>query len=349
MSTEAPPIRSLDDVRALVAAGAPDLAVLEGIRAYARGSCSSAERIALLNDLAVLRHGAGDERGALRILRRAAIESSDPLVRDNLEALEALAAPPPEASRHDPREVGPGAANPWVVEGLRALDRAVELKGRTVLELGGSTPAESVRRFAPGSWTAVDLAPVGAPADGYRLVGGDAARLPIGADRFDAALSVCAFEHIDDVSGTLAEVRRVLRPGALFFTQFAPIWSCATGHHVWIRDADRVVTFNDAVVPDWVHLVLSEEELLGFLRLTLDKSLAERVAAYPYRSRYINRRCEAEFQRAFESSGLEIVSRSEWGGAKRPSVALAEELARRWPGGGNFGSCGIRVLLRKPA
>ena len=146
----------------------------------------------------------------------------------------------------------------------------------------------------------------------------------------------------------LREALRVLRPGARLFTQFSPIWTCAIGHHVWICDEDAVVTFNDGIVPDWAHLVLSEDELLAYLCLMLEKPVAERVAAFAYHGSYLNRRCEGELRRDFEESGFEIESRSGWGGRRRPSVALAEELGRRWPEGGDFACYGYRLTLRKP-
>lgn len=340
---------SLDAIRELAGSGAADLAVLEGIRSYARPDISSYDRLALLNDLAVLRHLAGDARGALRILRRAAAEWPDaPLVRENLRALETLPGAVDHEAICDPREVNSGAENPWVLDGLKELDRVADLDGLSVVELGGSTPASALSRFSPRQWTSVDLRPVASPATNQQLVGGDASRLPFKGDSFDAAFSICAFEHFDDVSGVLRDVFRVLRPGGLLFTQFSPIWSCALGHHLWICDDEAVVTFNDGVVPDWAHLVLEESELRTYLELVLDEKIAERSATFIYHSRYLNRRSEGELQRAFEDSGFELEASETWGGEKVPSAALTETLQRHCPAGGDFSRYGLRLSLRKP-
>ncbi len=44
---------------------------------------------------------------------------------------------------------------------------------------------------------------------------GDAAKLPFEADTFDAVVTTQVYEYVADISGALAEVRRVLRPGGL--------------------------------------------------------------------------------------------------------------------------------------
>lgn len=44
---------------------------------------------------------------------------------------------------------------------------------------------------------------------------GDAIHIPYGADHFDMVLALDVIEHIDDDSGALDEVRRVLRPGGI--------------------------------------------------------------------------------------------------------------------------------------
>jgi ubiquinone/menaquinone biosynthesis C-methylase UbiE len=46
-----------------------------------------------------------------------------------------------------------------------------------------------------------------------RLLQADAARLPFASNHFDAVISTLLYCSLDDPAGTLAEVRRVLRPG----------------------------------------------------------------------------------------------------------------------------------------
>jgi ubiquinone/menaquinone biosynthesis C-methylase UbiE len=46
-----------------------------------------------------------------------------------------------------------------------------------------------------------------------RFVVGDAVRLPFSAESFDAVTATQVYEYVADISGALAEARRVLRPG----------------------------------------------------------------------------------------------------------------------------------------
>ncbi|WP_096389172.1 class I SAM-dependent methyltransferase [Halopenitus persicus] len=50
---------------------------------------------------------------------------------------------------------------------------------------------------------------------GFGAVRGDAARLPVHSNAVDAAVIVDALHHFPDVSGTLAELRRTIRPGGV--------------------------------------------------------------------------------------------------------------------------------------
>jgi ubiquinone/menaquinone biosynthesis C-methylase UbiE len=46
-------------------------------------------------------------------------------------------------------------------------------------------------------------------------------RLPFEDGSFDAILSLDVFEHVQDVSGVMAECRRVLAPGGMLLACFA--------------------------------------------------------------------------------------------------------------------------------
>jgi SAM-dependent methyltransferase len=60
---------------------------------------------------------------------------------------------------------------------------------------------------------AAELRSRGTPAD---LRSGDGRGLPFADGAFDAVVAVSALEFVDDLDGTCAEVRRVLRPGGVF-------------------------------------------------------------------------------------------------------------------------------------
>ncbi len=328
--------------------GQSELATIEAIRCLA--SEPAAARPDMLNDLALLRHADGDQVGAIACLR-AALEA-DPtstLARSNLAALNASAESLPHWRSVDAaRATGAATLNPWVLDALRAAERGIGLSGKHVLEIGGSVPLEAVRAIGVKHWTACDLRPAAVDAHDYTTLTADAATLPLESNSIDAAYSVCAFEHFDRLAGVIAEAHRVLRPGACLFTQFAPIWSCKNGHHVWIMEQGQpLVTFNDHVIPRWGHLLLSEPELLAFLTITRGAALARTLTDYVWREQYINRLFEGDFRRIVEESPFQLVRYECWGGSTRPQTQLGAELANRWPLGGEFSSHGLRIVLRK--
>lgn len=335
-------------VGSLAERGHTALATIEAVRFLA--SDAAAARPDLLNDLALLRHADGDLVGAVGCLR-AALEAdpSNSLARENLEALN-VTAESSVAWRSVDAACATGAAtlNSWVLDALRAADRGIGLSGKHVLEIGGSVPPEAVRQLGVKHWTACDLQPAAVDAGDYTTLTADAKTLPLKSSSIDAAYSVCAFEHFDRLAEVIAEAHRVLRPGACLFTQFAPIWSCPVGHHVWLMDQGQpLVTFNDHVIPHWGHLLLSEEELFAFLTITRGADLARTLTDYVWREQYINRLFEGDFKRVVEESPFEVVKYEGWGGSTKLDKHVAAELASRWPLGGDFSAHGLRIVLRK--
>ena len=86
--------------------------------------------------------------------------------------------------------------------------------GQRILDLGsgaGSFPSD----FGPFTAIRADLDPPSRPAQNFAQA--DAARLPFRDRAFDAVISNHSLEHFHDLSGSLAEIGRVLKPtGALY-------------------------------------------------------------------------------------------------------------------------------------
>lgn len=323
------------------------LANIEAIRALARLEAGS--RADLLSDLGVLRFQAGDRTGALALLEAALAEAPEHrLARKNLGEVQRLLPPPAAISVDAHRPTGAAAISPWLLEGLRHCHQVLGLSGREVVELGGSVPAEALRGFGVRRWTAFDLMTEPIETPDYRVLVGDAAALPVPAESFDLAFSICAFEHFGDVGAVLSEARRVLRPGGCLFAQFSPIWTSSLGHHVWLKEQGRTIfTFNDKALPPWAHLLLDEPEMAAFLGLTRGPLITRRTCDYIFRSHDVNRVSEARFGALVAESGFEILVLEPWGGEERPSPSLRAELLRRCPAGGDFASNGLRWILRK--
>lgn len=348
-------------LRELAAGGEGPFATIEAIRllhAAGRatpGSERAAAEAELLNDLAVLRFQAEDGEGAVKLLEEALRRApGHALASANLADVgRAVARFAPRWGEGPDAEAKPTSLNPWVREALQCGANTIGFTGREVLEVGGAIPPETALALRPARWVAGYPGAEPLSFASYERRDLDARSLAFPDASFDVIFSSCAFEHINDFDRAVAEMRRVLRPGGAIVTHFAPIWSCAVGHHLWETDADgRRVMFLDRVVPDFAHLLLTEAELRGYLELVLGAESAQRCTEYIVRHPCINRVFEGEFRRAFRAAGFddrEFEAQSPWHARHVPSARLAAELARVHPNGGDFSTPGFRGVLRVPA
>jgi demethylmenaquinone methyltransferase/2-methoxy-6-polyprenyl-1,4-benzoquinol methylase len=87
----------------------------------------------------------------------------------------------------------------------------------------GDVALEALRRFPRAGVVGVDFTPqmmhlgrakaAGRPSNSPHWSGGDALRLPFGADTFDAAISAFLMRNVLDIRRAFAEQRRVVKPG----------------------------------------------------------------------------------------------------------------------------------------
>ncbi len=350
----------LEDVRALAESGELALATIEAIRVL----CSlpdeaRRERAEVLNDLAVLRYSVEDGEGSVACVEAALkLAPENELARANQRDLRAASAkmPPRWGKRPDSKAL-PTDLNPWVAEALELARTRLGFHGRDVLEVGGAVPHEAATATGARRWCAGYLGAEALTDGSYERRALDARALPFEDASFDAIFSSCAFEHINDFERALAEMRRVLRPGGAIVTHFAPIWSCAVGHHLWENDAQgERVTFLDRIVPDWGHLLLDARELSTYLEIVLGADTARRAVDFITRNDCINRLFEGDFQRlfraaGFDAGGLERVPA--WDARHVATSAMRAELLTRYPRGGDFDTPGLRgvlpVLSTRPA
>jgi len=91
----------------------------------------------------------------------------------------------------------------------------IALSGKRVLDVGcGRGYAEEFVREAGGTYSGLDMV---CSRGGFRLILGDAARLPVAAGSVDVVFCIDAFEHVPDMAAAAAEFHRVLRPGGVVF------------------------------------------------------------------------------------------------------------------------------------
>ena len=341
----------VDRITELAQAGEPTLATIEAIRLLAAiGDGDDMARSHLLNAVGVLRYSEGDRVGAAGCLRAAAAAHPG-----NVNALESLAAVEAELREHGANigsdaevTAGVGDLSPWVVEALDRAEALVGLADRDVLEVGGSVPRGAAASTGARRWVAVDLIATAVTSPGYEVHDADVAHMPFPDDSFDVAWSSCAFEHFPDLDAALAEVRRVLRPGGVLFAKYAPIWSCSIGHHLWVETDDGTrLSFSDPVIPRWGHLLLDEPELEHYLATVFGPGTGRRGAEFVYGYDGLNRCFEFDHRRAFAASGMAVEVLEPWRNDAPPTPALSRALHERHPSGGDFGTFGFTVVLRK--
>lgn len=349
------PFFELDQLRALATEGEIELATVRAIRLgsalSALGGAAPAELRALeaelLSDLCVLRHARGDRTGACA-LARACLELAPghELARENLRELEALPQTVPEDRSQDP---APSMLNPWVRAALDLAQREAGLSNKYVLEVGGAVPEVHALATGANHWAGFYLGAQPVRKPGYEIRDADARAIPWPDQSFDLAFSSCAFEHIQELPRALKEIARVLRPGGVLVTSFAPIWSCAVGHHLWGRTADGTrVHFLDPIVPLFGHLLLEQGELAWFLAHTLGREVGVRFAEQVFRNPHINRVHSAQYREAFAAAGFDdaqLREQSAWNPTHVPSRALQAALEARHPQLGGFDSPGFEGVL----
>lgn len=96
---------------------------------------------------------------------------------------------------------------------LREL--VISFENKRVLDIGcGRGFAGAVINADGGRYTGADFV---TSRTGFPLVCSDAAHLPFADGAFDAAMCLDAFEHFPDQPRAAAEIRRILKPGGVFF------------------------------------------------------------------------------------------------------------------------------------
>src|SRR3989475_10950957 len=131
-------------------------------------------------------------------------------------------------------------ANRYAIQRYRHVARAVELKGREVLEVGcgrGGGSSFITRSHHPKQMTGVDFSAKAIRfcrenhrIDGLSFVHGDAEALPFGDESVDAIINVECSQCYGSMPAFLLEVTMILRPGGHFV--FAYFRSSA--YRVWL-------------------------------------------------------------------------------------------------------------------
>lgn len=185
-----------------------------------------------------------------------------------------------------------------------------EIKGKRILEIGGSVPDEFVEKLEIGQWVSVD--PLNDERDNkndyYIYHQTEAINVPYPDDYFDYVFSSNAFEHIQQLNEVLNEIHRVLKKGGIVYSHFGPIWSGPDGHHLEdVRLEHEVLNFwENNSLPHYAHLVHSKEQLINLLTDIYTYKDAKTIADFVYHSDWLNRLSYEDYLKIFIDSKLTI-------------------------------------------
>jgi len=118
--------------------------------------------------------------------------------------------------------------------------------------------------------------------EGIEYVRGDATAMPFDTGSFDMVVGIFVLEHIHPLDRMAAEVRRVLTGDGTAYLTGGALWSSHKGHHLWVNANGRRYRFNDEsnVVPDWTHLLHSEDSLAAVCQQVLEQRGLRREQAF---------------------------------------------------------------------
>ncbi len=170
-----------------------------------------------------------------------------------------------------------------------AAEQKIGLRGKRVLEAGGSLPSEFVfNEIGAKQWIGIEepnwrrnplengkftsarhheldrLKGLGdvrnaEELDSYAVLAGAMEELPNALyGHFDVIFSIAAFEHFLKFPAALEKMYRALRPGGRLFAIIAPIWSAHDGHHLplTVDESGVAMNFHSSPIPPWGHLLM---------------------------------------------------------------------------------------------
>jgi hypothetical protein len=260
----------------------------------------------------------------------------------------------------------------YQISAFRKLFNRVDLKGKRVLEVGGSAlpPKIVFDQFQAESWTCVDNLQGGSyqianfsehyksvgvkslsesvafdSGERYQIFDGNiekAASLP--DEYYDQIVSITSFEHILAMPQALAQMKRVLNQEGMIFSYHGPVWSSYCGHHCWVTEE---LNFNQCdVIPDFAHLLMTPSELYRVARKKFSVEISQNLINQVYNEPRINRLFYEDYIEFFRMAGFSYIDVKPYGKRAVPNN-IAGQLALKYPNKRNFDAYGMYCYLCK--
>ena len=258
---------------------------------------------------------------------------------------------------------------------LLEMDRWSSLNGKAVLEIGGSNIPRpfifevlKARRWVsvdrvyptnrvlwPRQYNEVEVLPITAQVEfdalsGFVVLDGRIEFLPPSfAGRFDAIVSIDAFEHVHRFSTMLDQAYGALRPGGKLSAIYSPIWPSHFGHHLWgVTDkSGRTFYIETSPIPPWGHLLMRPQELYRHLLDHTDPETADEIVFQVHHGDNLNRLFVEDYEAYFRNSRFPSYSIRSFVPNVEPPPEIQQQLERLHPGRKQFSMIGIHVRCEK--
>lgn len=181
--------------------------------------------------------------------------------------------------------------------------------------------------------------------EGYRVVVGDIGkRTSFAADSFDFVITLSVLEHINDLEGGFAEIRRILKPNGYFASLFGPAWSCNVGHHIYANPGHPLFDFLQWRIPSHIHLLASVEEIFEYYRgQGATEAECATVAQWFFETDIINRVFFDDYVKLFYRHFYFVASSTIYSEIDPKVLSMLRE---RYPGYQDFSTYGGSFLLK---
>lgn len=250
----------------------------------------------------------------------------------------------------------------YQIEAINNLDKICKLKGKRILEIGGSPPFTTAKELLNRGAKHVtvinnrpDLKNIKI-RENIEFINMDARKLDFESESFDIVFGVAVLEHLSNLNKVLYNIKKIIANRGYIYLQGGPIWSCALGHHIYIKTGTQKYQFNkNNPIPNWSHLVYSKEQLKKFLRenKNIHSEDSEKIAEWVYDSQKINRYFYEDYVKIIKESGLKIIKFNEkvWDINNKSNISEKNILfilkSKDNEKLRNYSTCEIEVVLTK--
>lgn len=235
----------------------------------------------------------------------------------------------------------------WQKNHLEDCKKRGMFEGKRVLEVGGGTPADITRALNVKSWTCVDPAfSCDLREENYEQVPESILNYNEGK-KFDLIFSTNAFEHIIGLDKAFENMYNLLEAGGLLSALYGPIYSSYKGHHVYVYYAqDLVLSFNDAKIQNWGHLLYGTDKLVEILSKFYNEQTLNTIKEQLGDWDYLNKLFYDDYIEIINKSKFDVLELRDWHESHYPDPKTQKILEEKYKKK-NFSTVSMKIILRK--